>query len=118
MIDLQERWTPTQADFDAFAAVSGDDNAIHVDPAFCAETTFGRTVSHGMLLYAKLSGMLKRHDAGLTQVSQTLMFPNPAFTGEELILSIKEDASGHLRMQVTRAQDGAECLTGEAMVTC
>jgi hypothetical protein len=62
--------------------------------------------------------MLKRHDAGLAQVSQTLMFPNPAFTGEELILSIKEDAPGHLRMQVTRAQDGAECLTGEAVVTC
>ncbi|WP_112323699.1 MaoC family dehydratase [Oceanibium sediminis] len=118
MIDLQERWTPTQAEFDAFAAVSGDDNAIHVDPAFCAETTFGRTVSHGMLLYAKLWGMLKRHDADMTQVSQNLMFPNPAFAGEELVLEISEAAPGRLGMRVTRAADGTECLLGEAVIAC
>ncbi|EDZ48242.1 chain A, (R)-Hydratase From A. Caviae Involved In Pha Biosynthesis [Rhodobacterales bacterium Y4I] len=118
MIDLEERWTPTQADFDAFAEVSGDDNAIHVDPEFCAETAFGRTVSHGMLIYARLWGMLKRYDAGLSQVSQSLKFPNPAFAGEELRLQITEEALGLVRMLVTRVADGAECLTGKAEITC
>lgn len=118
MIDLHERWTPTQADFDAFAAVSGDDNAIHVDPAFCAATAFGRTVSHGMLIYTKLWGMLKRHDAALAQVNQKLMFPNPAFAGEALDLTITQTAPGVVGMRVTRVADGAECLLGEAEITC
>src|SRR5210317_380667 len=48
----------TQADFDAFAELSGDDNPIHVDPAFCAKTRFGRTVSHGMLLSTVLRGLI------------------------------------------------------------
>ncbi|UWQ57693.1 hydratase [Leisingera caerulea] len=118
MIDLQEYWTPAQAEFDAFADVSGDDNAIHVDPVFCASTAFGRTVSHGMLIYSKLWGMLKRHDEDLAQVSQSLMFPNPAFAGEELSLRIAQEAPGRVKMLVTRVSDGAECLVGEAEITC
>lgn len=118
MIDLTENWTPTQAEFDAFAAVSGDDNAIHVDPAFCKETAFGRTVSHGMLIYSKLWGMLKRHNPALSQLSQSMMFPNPAFTGEPLELRITEDSPGNLSMRVTRLADGAECLVGKAQITC
>ncbi len=114
MISIQERWTPTQDDFDAFARVSGDDNAIHVDPDFCATTAFGRTVSHGMLLYAKLWGMLKQHDPSLNTTFQSLMFPNPAFAGEPLDLSIEQGKQGSLSMRVVRVADGAECLIGEA----
>jgi acyl dehydratase len=118
MIDLKENWTPSQVDFDAFAAVSGDDNAIHVDPDFCVRTAFGRTVSHGMLLYTKLWGMLKRHDPTLDFDMQTLMFPNPAFAGEALDLRVTEDRRGHLDLRVLRSADGAECLIGEADYTC
>ena len=118
MIDLKENWTPTQAEFDAFAALSGDDNAIHTDPAFCAETTFGRTVSHGMLLYTKLWGMIKRHDASLSQSHQSMMFPNPAYSGETLTLHIVEDRPGHVHMRVARLADGADCLIGEADFSC
>jgi acyl dehydratase len=98
--------------------VSGDDNAIHVDPDFCAKTSFGRTVSHGMLIYSKLWGLLKQHNPDITQVSQSMMFPNPAYTGEPLTLTITEDSPGHLNMRVTRVADGAECLIGEAEITC
>jgi acyl dehydratase len=48
---ISEVKTFTQAEFDAFARLSGDDNPIHVDPEFSARTRFGRTVAHGMLLY-------------------------------------------------------------------
>ena len=116
MINVQKRWTPTQDDFDAFACVSGDNNAIHVDPDFCANTAFGRTVSHGMLLYAKLWGMLKQHNPSLNTTSQSLMFPNPAFAGEPLDLSIKQDTQRRLSMRVVRVADGAECLIGEAEI--
>lgn len=118
MIDLRERWIPTQADFDAFAQVSSDDNAIHVDPEFCANTAFGRTVSHGMLLYAKLWGMLKQHDPDLNTSSQKLMFPNPAFAKEPLDLSITQESQERVAMRVVRVADGAECLIGEAEIEC
>ena len=45
--------TLTQQDFDLFAKLSGDSNPIHVDPEFSARTRFGKTVSHGMLLFSK-----------------------------------------------------------------
>ena len=116
MLDARESWTPTQDEFDAFAAVSGDDNAIHVDPAFCARTTFGRTVSHGMLIYTKLWGLLLRHRPDARQVSQAMMFPNPAYAGEEILLGITEGPANRLQMRAVRVADGAQVLTGTAEV--
>ncbi len=40
----------SQTDFNRFAALSGDDNPIHIDPEFSAKTKFGQTVAHGMFL--------------------------------------------------------------------
>ena len=46
----------TQADIDAFAAVTGDDQFIHVDVARAtAETAFGGTIAHGFLTLSLLS---------------------------------------------------------------
>lgn len=118
MLELRETWVPSQAEFDLFARLSGDDNAIHVDPEFCARNGFGRTVSHGMLIYAKLWGLLHRHKPSLVQSRQALMFPNPAFAGEALLLTISGDAPGLLAMTASRVADGAACLVGEADVLC
>lgn len=72
----------TQQDFHDFAALSGDDNPIHVDPEFSARTRFGRTVSHGMLLYTVLRGLIDRILPGATQISQNLLFPAPTYADE------------------------------------
>ncbi|GGF74941.1 MULTISPECIES: MaoC family dehydratase [Mameliella] len=116
MLDLTATWTPTQAEFNAFAKVSGDDNAIHVDEAFSARTAFGRTVSHGMLIYAKFWGLLKQHRPEARQVTQSMMFPNPAFAGEEITLNIRETTPGQLSLRAIRAEDGAEVLIGETEI--
>src|SRR5512135_3764624 len=77
------RRTFTQADFDRFAALSGDDNPIHVDPEFAARTRFGRTVCHGMLLYSTICAALTRElGPGFAQLEQELMFVTPTYTGE------------------------------------
>lgn len=112
---IETEWTPTQAEFDAFAAVSGDDNPIHVDPAFSARTRFGRTVSHGMLIYARLWAMARLAHPGAQPASQLMMFPNPAYAGETLILRVRPTARG-LAMTATRKSDGALCFDGEAVV--
>ncbi len=107
-------WTPTQTDFDAFAELSGDDNPIHVDPEFSARTRFGRTVSHGMLLYTRVFGHLQKLYPGQNHALQTLMFPNPSYADEELTLTFTENPehSGQVLIEVTRTIDGAITLSG------
>jgi acyl dehydratase len=73
-----------QSDFDTFAVLSGDDNPIHVDPAFSAATRFGQTVAHGMLLYGHLCSLLSQHYPEAVQLDQDFVFPSPTFTGQEM----------------------------------
>jgi len=107
-------WTPRQSDFDAFAQLSGDDNPIHVDPEFSARTRFGRTVSHGMLLYTRVFGHLEALYPDRKHEIQTLMFPNPSYADEELTLSFSEDAdeAGLVLIEIKRSRDGAVTLSG------
>lgn len=85
---FETRHTFTQDDFDRFAELSGDDNPIHVDPAYAAKTHFGGTVSHGMLLYSVLSGAIQRHLPGARQLAHEMMFPTGTYTGEEIRIRI------------------------------
>jgi acyl dehydratase len=108
----------TQSDFDRFATLSGDDNPIHVDPSFAATTHFGRTVSHGMLLYAVLAALVRRSGLAGKAVGQKLMFPNPTFSGEPVrfsatVVAIEGDAIV-LAERVERLGDGAVVCEGEA----
>ncbi|MDJ1160040.1 MaoC family dehydratase [Chelatococcus sp. SYSU_G07232] len=115
---IRETRTLTQADFDLFAALSGDDNPIHVDAAFSARTRFGRTVSHGMLLYSVLWGMVGRHLPVARQRLQTLMFPNPAYADEPLAFTATvtsvEAETVTLAVQAARVADGALVCDGTA----
>ena len=109
-----------QADFDRFAAVSGDDNPIHVDPEFSARTRFGRTVSHGMLLYSILWGIIQNLYPGARQLSQNLMFPNPAYANEDLAFEVNEESSDAgkvvLITRVVRVIDNSVCCDGRAVI--
>lgn len=87
---LELKCTFSQEDYDRCAALTGDDNPIHVDPEFCKSTRFGRTLAHGMLLYGKISGAIAGFDPGrpYVQVDQQLKFPGPTFTGEEMTVRL------------------------------
>lgn len=108
----------TQADFDAFARLSGDDNPIHVDPEFCARTRFGRTVSHGMLLATVLRGLLDDLVPGAHQVSQKLMFPAPTYAGESMrFAAVTRSDDGRdvvAEISCERIEDGTITCAGEA----
>lgn len=116
---FHQRWVPSQADFDAFARVSGDDNPIHVDPDFSARTRFGRTVSHGMLLYGRVWGLIRARAAVGRQLDQTLMFRNPSYAGEPLDLAAEvtglDGSTVRFAVTVRRVADGAPGLEGEAL---
>jgi acyl dehydratase len=80
----------TQADFDRFADLTGDNNPIHVDPEFSARTRFGETVAHGMLLYSTICRVLSRQypGPGVLQIKQDMMFQNPTFTNTEITVKV------------------------------
>jgi 3-hydroxybutyryl-CoA dehydratase len=48
----------TQEKIDRYARAGGDRNPLHTDPEFAAQTQFGGTVAHGMLILAYLSEMM------------------------------------------------------------
>lgn len=78
-----------QSDFDRFAALSRDDNPIHVDPDFAARTRFGRPVAHGMLLYGAICGALSNHFPGANQQEQRLIFSAPTYADEPVTLRLE-----------------------------
>ncbi len=103
--------TFTQNEFDRFARISGDNNPIHVDPAFSAATRFGRTVSHGMLLYTVIWGRIQTYFPQSLQRSQYLMFPAGTYTGElmEIELHVTPTSSAgefEIKGEIRRAADG------------
>ncbi|WP_436637481.1 MaoC/PaaZ C-terminal domain-containing protein [Microbaculum sp. FT89] len=114
---VTEVWTPRQADFDRFAELSGDDNPIHVDPDFSARTRFGRTVSHGMLLYSRVWALIRRHWPEAEHVGQALMFPAPSYADEPLVITIApmRDDPSRLTVTIARQADGEVTLQGECL---
>ena len=110
----------TQAQFDRFAALSGDDNPIHVDPAFAARTRFGRTVAHGMFLYANVRRALGEIAPGASQAEQSLLFPAPTYTDEPLRLRLTvAEVTGDGRIRVATEllkSDGRYGCQGEAVL--
>ena len=109
----------TQTQFDRFAALSGDDNPIHVDPEFAARTKFGHTVAHGMFLYANLVRALGEIAPGAMQREQELMFPTPTYTGEivRLDLAVTDTSDGTARFSTDVVKlDGSSGCRGNALL--
>jgi len=111
----------SQEDFERFAALSGDDNPIHLDPAFSARTRFGRTVSHGLLLSTIVRGLLDQLLPGARQVSQQIMFPAPTFADEPLrfVATIESEQEGLVSasFSCTRIADGMVTCRGQATLS-
>ncbi len=114
----------TQADFDRFARLSGDDNPIHVDVEFCKATRWGRTLCHGMLLYSFIIHAIRsRLLPGSIELEQELMFPGPTYAGDEIAIRLEivriDRELGHVEVQarVSRVADGGVGCEGRTMVS-
>jgi acyl dehydratase len=106
----------TQRQFDEYARLSGDDNPIHVDPVFSAGTRFGRTVAHGMHLFAMLQRVITIKENGpLRLCEQEFMFRGPTFTGEPYEIVVAEQGDGTLHEEVT-SPDGIAVVSGVARI--
>ena len=119
---VQRRRVVTAADIEAFAAVTGDDNPVHLDEAYAKTTRFGGRIAHGMLSAGYISAVLGTElpGPGAIYVSQTLNFRRPVRIGDEVTAeaSIAEiDAqSGRVTLRTTCAVAGKTVVEGEAVV--
>ncbi|WP_317203573.1 MaoC/PaaZ C-terminal domain-containing protein [Janthinobacterium sp.] len=118
MNELQSGFSHTlkQSDFDRFAVLSGDDNPIHCDPEFARRSHFGATVAHGMFLYGLIYRALAEAmpEAGMLQLEQELMFPNPSFARDEVEVLVAPlpagPDGGHCFSTVVRKRVGGESV--------
>jgi len=78
------RKTISREDVDAFAALSGDFNGLHVDEEFAARTEFEQIVVHGLLHASMLSGLFgtKLPGSGALCLSHAFDFTKPVFIGD------------------------------------
>lgn len=114
--------TMTTALIEAFADLSGDNNPIHVDPDYAAETRFGECIAHGVLtglMISKIFGTMLP-GVGCVYVSQTYNFRAPVKAGDHVVatVTIRDLVPGKNRVLfdcVCRVGD-LDVLTGEAVL--
>ena len=81
--------TITEADIRRFVEMTGDDNPLHVDPAFASETPFKQVVVHGMLGASFISTVIGTQlpGPGALWVSQAMEFLLPVRLGDSLTIT-------------------------------
>lgn len=76
--------TVTEQDVVLFAEVSGDDNPVHLNVEYAAQTRFGQRIAHGMLSAAFISAVLgtKLPGPGAIYIDQQISFEAPVHLGD------------------------------------
>ncbi|MBL6812981.1 MAG: MaoC family dehydratase [Luminiphilus sp.] len=113
----------TNQEVEAFAAISGDHNPLHLDPDYAATTPFGECIAHGMLTGALISAAIAMQlpGPGSVYLNQSLQFRAPVFLGDTLTVTLEVTKKHGKRPWVTLSctvenQDGKTVAKGEAQV--
>jgi 3-hydroxybutyryl-CoA dehydratase len=118
----ERRHVVGEGDIDAFAAVSGDTNPVHLDATYAARTRFGGRIAHGMLAASYLSALLGTElpGPGAVYVSQTLRFRRPVRIGDDVTARVTVAAidaeRGRVTLETVCLVDGKTVVEGEAVV--
>ena len=113
----------TNQEVEAFAAISGDHNPLHLDPDYAATTPFGECIANGMLTGALISAAIAMQlpGPGSVYLNQSLQFRAPVFLGDTLTVTLEVTEKHGKRPWVTLSctvenQDGKTVAKGEAQV--
>jgi 3-oxoacyl-[acyl-carrier protein] reductase len=116
--------TIAPSDVEAFAALSGDRNPLHMDDRFAAGTHFQRRVVHGMLIANYVSALIGMRcpGPGALWSQQTFRWPAPVFIGDRIQVRLKvtHKSSGSRTLTLSAKatnQDGKVVMEGEGTVT-
>jgi 3-hydroxybutyryl-CoA dehydratase len=123
--------TLSQASVAEFANAAGDNNPIHHDPAFAANTRYGRTTASGPHTTALLLALTASHyskKAAMIGLEFWVRFRRPLYADETILLEwlvVKVTPNGKLRGDIVelrgriKSQDGRTALgaKGKILVT-
>jgi acyl dehydratase/ubiquinone/menaquinone biosynthesis C-methylase UbiE len=114
----------TQKDVSRYAALTGDEQWIHVDPARAAAGPFGATVAHGFFTLGRFTGLLAEIlvvDGVRTTLNYGLnrvRFPAPARVGERLRMGLEVNAVESLPDSVQVLYRAAFEVEGQPKPVC
>jgi acyl dehydratase len=124
-VGARATWTRTFSaeDVEMYAAITGDRNPLHFDPAFAARTKAGRLIVHGGLTTGLFNALVAMELPGPGSVflHQEWDYPAPAFvddtvTAEAEVIEARADKPITRLRCVARRDDGTEVLRGECVV--
>lgn len=114
--------TITEADIVLFAAVSGDNNAVHINEEFAQGTVFKGRIAHGMLSASVISAAIagRLPGPGTIYLGQNLRFKAPVRPGDTVhaTVTVKEviAAKGRVLLETTCTVAGKVVIDGDAVV--
>lgn len=112
----------TGGDVEAFAAVSGDTNPVHLDEDYAKTTTFQTRIAHGMLSGAYISAVIgtKLPGPGSIYLSQSMRFRRPVKLGDAVVTRVTiqalDEARGHATLATVCQVNGKTVVDGEAVI--
>ncbi len=110
------------SDLEAFAALTGDDNPVHLDESFAATTSFGGRIAHGMLSAGYISAVIgtRLPGPGAIYISQTLRFRRPVRIGDtvttRVVITAIDEARGRVTLKTVCSVGGKTVVEGEAEI--
>ena len=97
----------TNQEVEAFAAISGDHNPLHLDPEYAATTDFGECIAHGMLTGALISAAIAMQLPGPgLSTSARIQFRAPVMLGDTLTVTLTVTDKHAKRPWVTALRRG------------
>jgi len=115
----------TQEAISEYAVASGDMNPIHVDQEFAAQSQFGGTIAHGMMVAASISEMMSA-EFGMDWIESgrlKLRFRAPVYPGSDVTAygQVKRVRAANGGSEIVcsvgvRNESGEDAVTGEATV--
>ncbi len=114
--------TITETDIVLFAGMSGDNNPVHLNHEFAAETMFEGRIAHGMLSAGFISTVLgtKMPGPGCIYLSQNLKFKAPVRANDTVTAKVTITnmipEKRFVELETNCYVSGKPVITGEAVV--
>lgn len=95
--------TVTETDVVMFAGISGDNNPVHINADYAAQTMFGQRIVHGMFNAALISAVLgtKLPGPGAIYIDQQIKFKAPVHINDTVTATATITEINHERRRVT-----------------